>query len=480
MRIDIDRIEREDLVRFVNAALACTGQSEFYADRGATAPSIDFLHAYVMGNYRRLYARTLAVGINHFNQAEVLFRLLAAGAPADAADRAEENALIGAALRRLPPQRVYRLFRRLAAARVSNRRTRATLRGWLASRRDLAFDALKYRPGLRAAARHAHLPALGEVGDFLFGGHGDHRTWETPLLETHRQARYSQRALFELPMTVAEGLAAQHGLSRDVFLRRIEARMTAAERLRVEQSAQRHDARLSALDLARQPLTRLCSYLLSRPAEERSEARTALAAAAHRALRQAPAVKLGRVAAVLDRSWSSSGSDEKRRRPLAVALGVSALLRAGAEAYRAFWTAPACDDLSVYPRGQTDLATPLVEALAWRPDLVVIVSDGYENAPPGAAAEVARVFRARLDPGGRTTIVCFNPVFDPEDYQPRPLGAAIPTIGIRDAEDLPALLGFARFAGDDGRLADLEAHLARCAARLIQWAEDHAAAEEEA
>lgn len=88
------------------------------------------------------------------------------------------------------------------------------------------------------------------------------------------------------------------------------------------------------------------------------------------------------MAAVLDCSYSSSGSSEKRRRPLGVAVATHYLLQAASQEYRAFWTIPVEDALQVRPHGQTDLATPLLAALGSGADLVVIVSDGCENYPP--------------------------------------------------------------------------------------------------
>ncbi len=62
--MDIQHIESEDLVTFINAGFACTRQREFYSDELEQAFSIKFLHEYMLGNYRRLYALTLAAGIN--------------------------------------------------------------------------------------------------------------------------------------------------------------------------------------------------------------------------------------------------------------------------------------------------------------------------------------------------------------------------------------------------------------------------------
>ena len=88
-----------------------------------------------------------------------------------------------------------------------------------------------------------------------------------------------------------------------------------------------------------------------------------------------------------------------------------------------------------------------------------MVSDGYENDPPGAAAEIVRRFRAHLDPRRGVSFVHANPVFDSERFAPRALGPWLPTIGLRDAEDLLTLLGFARFADGAAPLCELEAYL---------------------
>jgi hypothetical protein len=39
-----EQVAREDLVMFINACLACTGQREFYDDAYGQKVSIDFLH----------------------------------------------------------------------------------------------------------------------------------------------------------------------------------------------------------------------------------------------------------------------------------------------------------------------------------------------------------------------------------------------------------------------------------------------------
>ena len=452
------RTQREDITHFLNACFACTGQREFYEESRSQRVSIAFLHDYILGNYRSVYVRSLAAGINHFNQGRIIVNLLATGRDA----LPGEGALIAAALRALPPQRAWKTLVELRRRGVNNRRARAIVREYL-SQRDPVFDAVKYRGHLRAVATHFHLSLPGELGPFLFDSKV--ARFQTPLLESVRRARYSAEALYELPFTVAEGLAVRHKVPRERFLQRIAPRLTEGERLRLQGAS---EGRI-ALDLGRAPLTKLALYVLSLPdAVQRAredELLTALDRSARRALRRAP-LALGRVAAVLDNSYSTSGTREKLRRPLGIAFAADCLLRAASGEYRGFWTAPSDRPFPV-ARGATDLASPILDALEWGPETLVIVTDAAENDPPGGAAAVLRAWRTRLDPARRVSIVHANPVFSADDYAPRALSEHIPTVGLRDAEDLPTALAFARFADGGASREALEVYLAARAAAFL-------------
>lgn len=455
----LDTITREDLTLFLNACFACTGQREFYSTAENQRVSVAFLHEYILGNYRRLYARTLAAGVNDFNTAQIVFNLLSSGKHTPAEYRTEENALLTAAFRRLPPQRAWKLVSRLRSERVNNRRTRALLREFVVGHPDLTFHAVKYRRHVRSAAIHARVPLAGELPDFLFDGQV--KVFQTPLLEHFRQARYSAEAVYKLPFTVAQGLAAKHRITPEVFLKRIEPQLTERERLRLQQQSggkvELHPERL--------PLTALASYVLSLPVPERLERREELQswlnAAAERVLRRNGGLPLpaGKVAAVLDNSYSATGSREKRSRPLVVAFAVGELLRRAAAPgeFAAFWTHPTADALSVRAQGQTNLTERLLDALDWGAKTVIVVSDGVENDPPNtfhAALLAAKRLRPEL------TLLHFNPVFDAEMLTVQSLSPHAPAVGLRDADDLSTALGFARFAAGQSELSELEAYLA--------------------
>ncbi|WP_324793388.1 hypothetical protein SJX93_08725 [Streptomyces cyaneofuscatus] len=469
-----DLVAAEDVLLFANAAITATGQREFRSGALDQQLSLDFLHTYVRVNYRRVYAACLALDINDHNAARIVLGLLETAGEASAEERRTEGRLIAARLARLPPQRVYRLFGEVRRAGINNRRTRAIMRDWLAARPDLGHDAVKYRSGVKTAARHIHLRCAGEaaeVGAFLFRP-GKLPRYKHPLLDAWRRAHYEQGAVAELPFTVAEGFAARHGMKRETFLKRAAPRMTRLERLRTQAAFRRTDVDLTVL-----PLTRLALYVLALPFEQRAARRTELTGALRTAARRAAgrhAGSWGRVHAVLDDSFSSSGSGQKRRRPLAVALACHYLLEALAApgAYRGLWTSGRGDALLVRPWGPTPLGMRVLDALepgpgGAAPDRLVIVSDGWDNAPAGLAGEVLRVWRARLDPGRRTAAVHVNPVYDADGFDVRRLAAGVPTAGIRDAEDLPALVEIARFAEGRTGAAELHAYLDRRVALFL-------------
>ncbi|MFE7464164.1 hypothetical protein ACFU6R_08650 [Streptomyces sp. NPDC057499] len=481
---DTGLVAAEDVLLFVNAAITATGQREFRSTAYQQQLSLDFLHEYVRVNYRRVYAAALALDINDHNAALVVRGLLEHAADASSEEKRVEGRLIAARLAKLPPQRVYRLFRALRTAGVNNRRTRAIMRDWLAARPDPAHDAVKYRAGLKAAVRHAHLgfaadggAADGELGDFLFRP-GRRKHYEHRLLDAWRRAHYEQGAVTELPFTVAEGFAARRGTERAEFLEAMAPRMTRLERLRTLEQRTAGDRTGPAdvgVDLAAMPLTRLALYVLSLGFEDRRARRAELTGALRAAARRAAgphAGSWGRVAAVLDDSYSASGSGEKRRRPLAVALACHFLLEqlAAPGACAGLWTSGRTDPLLVRPWGPTPLGMRVLDALELGPDRLVIVSDGWDNAPPGLAGEVLRVWRTRLDPDRRTAVVHLNPVYDAEGFDVRRLAPEVPTAGIRDAEDLPALVELAGFAEGRTGAAALYAYLDRRVARFVDGA----------
>jgi len=465
----IDRVRREDMLLFANAGFTATGQGGFYHGKTEERLSLTFLHEYVAQNYRHLYRLMLAGGLNDHNLAHAVFTLLSVGAPADAQERTLENQLLEAAMARLPPQRVYRLCERLADGRVNNRRTRALIAGWLGRRKNLAFDAVKYRHRMKKAVVHAHCAISPEVKRFLYQG-ASGKPYQEELLEAYRRAHYDQRAIYELPFTVAQGLAQRKGVPREQFMVKIAPRMTEREKLRWQ------DQKAASYDPHRTDLVELCLYLLRLPSDQRDPVLTqarARAVALVPTLRLPPQLVQRRVAAVLDRSRSSYGAAQARRRPLAVALAVHLVLEAACPRYSAHWSFPTPNLVQLEPTGHTALGEPLLEALRESPEVVLVISDARENAPSGACEAIASAVKERL-PGISPLWVHFNPTFSPDDFQPMALGPSWPVVGIRQVEDLATGFVLASFARRGGQVAELESYLASRADSFVKKRPAHA------
>jgi len=127
-----------------------------------------------------------------------------------------------------------------------------------------------------------------------------------------------------------------------------------------------------------------------------SELRPALARYVAEATRDLPRLP-AHLALVLDTSASMRGYGEREWAVMSQAAALRLVLDQVCERLTVVETGGTETD----PRGATDLATGLLDALAAGPDLVAVVTDGYENTLPGDLARVA----ATLPRAGITTPV---------------------------------------------------------------------------
>ena len=475
METDHQRVFREDMLLYINAGLTATGQGGYYHGESAERLSLAFLHQYIGQNYRTFYTLCLSVGLNDHNLAHSVFCLLKMGSPESLDSRRIENRLIEKAVHSLPPQRAYRLFERLASEGVNNRRTRATVRSFLNQRKDLAFDAIKYRRRFRKTLMHFHLKVSPEVSRFLFEGAGE-QPYQTELLETFRKAHYDERAIYELPYSVAQGLAAKKGIEPKAFLEKIEPRMTPREKLRLQRQG------AGEVDIEGLDLVELCVYFLSCPPNKRPSLIEMLHS---KASCQAGKIVLPRtyrkkrVTLILDKSRSSIGSWEARCRPLAVCLALRLVIPHLSKTTQILWSEgravsrmDSCEFeeelLNLAPSGNTNLGAPLLKGLESQPELVMVVSDGRENSPAGACEAIARVVSKRL-PEICPKWLHLNPVYNPDDFSPKSLGPSWPVIGLRRVEDLSTALIFSDFTQGSSDARVLESSLST---RALTWLGD--------
>jgi len=94
--------------------------------------------------------------------------------------------------------------------------------------------------------------------------------------------------------------------------------------------------------------------------------------------------------------------------------------------------------------GQTNIAETLLNVLKEldleKENLVVIISDGYENAPEGLVDQIVLAFKKKLDKKEKTMLLHLNPVFAPEGENVKKLSEIMQTYGIRDTKQLFIIL----------------------------------------
>ena len=459
-------IELQDFLDFMDAASAATSQREFYHSSSEQKVSLSFFHFYMVYSDRIRYARFLALNINDHNKQNIIFNLLLTGKETPKGFREEESSLIAKTLEKLPPQRIYNLFFKIKKAKINNRRTRAFAKQFI-STRDLDFDAVKYKKKLKKLASHNHIKLADETDKFLYKFKSSKR-FDTELFENFRQAYYSQSAVYSLPFTVAEGLANKHGIDRAEFLKKIEPKMTKAEKARYMNSASKNKVDFN-FDLSSLSATKLFSYILSLDLKERKERKTELQQAISQSAEREnkfEKVDFSSTALVIDNSFSMGGSFQKRNRPLAVCLAVKAIMKVADSRLMVYWTDKSRVELYTQPRGATSIASKLIDALEAGVEEIIILSDGYENAPYGGVDEVIKCWR-KIDKLERVRFIHINPVFNSSEYQIQSLSAYLTTCGIRDASEIENVLTFARFKAKVKKLSEVDGYQSKMVKRYL-------------
>ena len=145
---------------------------------------------------------------------------------------------------------------------------------------------------------------------------------------------------------------------------------------------------------------------------------------------------------MVDNSLSALGPAERRYHPLALIEAIVQVFTQAGPEVSCHYVGPAPRDGFLEAEGATDLRRPLVEALLTRPELVVILSDGYENVRAGGVNQVlgTRAFRS-----SGIAVLHLNPVPAAESGGVRSLTGGPMTFALTAIEQLPviALIGLA-------------------------------------
>jgi len=438
-----------DLVQFLNIACTGTGQKTFYNAKRDQEAALNQIHSRLMAEDRRIYSLTVGFPVNDKNRQLVCENLLATAR--EATDLDLEDHVIAFVMEQIQFNRVLNMLCDLVDKKVNNSRTRKIMQFVWAQLID-EYRAIKYRDKIRRLLRHAHIPErcsriegsradiMAEVHRWIYGKIKRPSQVEHALkLKARLRAPTEYEAVFELPFDIARDIAVNaHKKTPEQFAKEYAGTQTTAAKgkaTRKETMRAKSASKDVQVDYRRFDLIELLNRLYRNP-DEYNEISPVLDEKAKDIAEttQLPA----KVALVVDNSRSALGSGERLYQPLAVMESVVRVCAALTDTtiHGPFYVGPEMDHW-LKAEGASNLRMPLARALVSRPDLVLILSDGYENVRAGSVSQILNTKAVRESGIG---VVHLNPVAAAESKAIRQLSNTVPTYGLLGPAQLPMAL----------------------------------------
>lgn len=464
---------------FLDTATTSMGRATHYNTRQEQQDAELQAHAMLMDLSRDLYTVLLALpGVTDRSVQVGMKKLLSThrnGVSDEFLTPAMERAVLYHLIQALPVPRMLRLmdaFRygnpELGVSRANNARTRKLVLRTLLGSPRLPLWSVKYRSKMESALTHAWGKRLASIlreilrkdgrrftakdkvilGQNLdkFAGEKSKQAREcvafilgvrerlsVPLLKAFEAAKTDLSKGARLPLEVLEGIRSTYhaDVSKDEVLKLVArgGKMTAHQKKAVQKRAKAADVEVK-MDPTRYEAVDLYLYAFEMGLD--ADITKALEEKAVKAASAFPA-RYGDVGIVVDASASMKGHKTQPLRPMAATLAMRDMLQHVGERQSTYYVGGQMGDL-VRPMGDTALADGLVEALEGSPDVVFVLSDGYENAPAGRFAEVMEQVR---EIGVDTPVYHLNPVFAAERTGVRELAAGlVPTMPVKSPTGL--------------------------------------------
>jgi len=429
---------RNAVISFLDMSSTATGRQTFYNSKEDQLAAVAGIHEGVFMANRGLYAAMLTLpGLTDFNVQHGIMRLLQDlnGVETSLLSPESEWAAIDYVSHNLPPQRLFKMFKTLRANKVNNKRVVKLILRSILAHKNLEFWSVKYRNLLKQSLQHAWGVSAStklratlqknrkniedkrwinkRILKYTHGSTVSERTiqecvlfilgsehcwtsagWNSPLINGFFDARQSLQMGKDLPPEVLEGIRSiyhPHISHAEVLELTKNRGMTEGQKAAKQRSAQKQGVKMefnpNALDLVK-----LYIYAL-----EMGGSQEILQAAQDKAKRAAAVmpVTYNKIGIVLDASMSMFGSKDQKRRPMAIGLAMRDVLAASAldDCFVSVAGGKPARHGLVHPEGDTSLSESLLETLKQEPDVVYMITDGYENAPDGRLNEVVTQLR---------------------------------------------------------------------------------------
>jgi hypothetical protein len=339
-----------------------------------------------------------------------------------------ERKIIEYLIKSLKPYQVFNIFLEMKNDRVNNSRLSKAIMRYILNSPKLDFWAVKYRRKLKLIFKHCwtdyntrviksilmkltlnadesrglrnhifkyidlntkrpgHWNMVKESVSFILGN--DIEKPKSPVIKSYEDSKIDIEKGTLVPLEILYQVRSTYHMDTSTkadVLKITKKTMTSKQTMRVQKSAKKAGTKV-AFNPKSLPMVDLLIYAYEMGMTE--EILKALDEKAKKAASTLP-FKFNNVGILVDASFSMSGSESTKMRPIATALALARMLaNVGRKHMTVFAGGQSIPNQMIRPYGETDLANGLIDLLENEPDSIFIISDGYENAPAGRVAEV--------------------------------------------------------------------------------------------
>jgi hypothetical protein len=456
------------LLSFISAVQTNIGKSTFYNMAEEQQQSLASMHEPIFNAVRPFYTlMMLPQGTNDVNKQLIAWTLIEHSEKAVdmykdskgithqySQQTMWENELILQIFENMPVTRVFDFFSMLQEKRVTKKRAIFLIHEYLRkNKKNWPLWAIKYRKDFKRILRHSHINYSRfenedkEMLTFIWRYLKYNEYDKCPeLIKDYVDVQNGdQSKLVKLPVTVAEGFTKKFSLTSEQFLNLFSnegGQFTAKEKRTKDLSVKAAGAS-TGFDIRKTDLMDSLIYLHS-AVMNKTELPMSVTKLKQLLDEKATAIAkhlsftLDNVAVILDTSKSMIGTDDQKFHPLLRGMAISAILKHVSNGFKEYKTSES-DDKYLFPllKDQSNYSDALIKALQDGCTTIVMIGDGYENAPfAGAVHQILFTYKSKIDTKNKLMVLHFNPVFAAEAKDVRSISNIASSVGIRSISSL--------------------------------------------
>lgn len=443
------KITGDSLISFISGAQTNIGRGTFYNLKEEQRQVMLDQHLPLLEEARAFYAlMVLPKGVNDVNKQLIAWNIINNTVREGNLKPHEhspvtvwENELILQAFDNMQPNRVLDFTLMLQEKKVTKRRAMYLVHEWLGRNKGRwSLWAIKYRTPLKRLLRHFHTNKNSKLLQlWRYLKYDEHQNCEQIIQDYIAVQGGDKAKLAKLPSSVAEGFIKQFGITKEEFWELFTTKggkFTAKEKRTKSESVRKAGAS-TKLDIEKLKLFDLLVHLnvLARLPKPKATIEALIKRKA-KEIASKCSFSLDNVGIILDTSKSMYGTRDQANHPMLRGLAVSHVIKELSNGYKEYRTN---GDTSLFPKlaDQSNYADAVIKALKDGCETIILIGDGYENAPfEGALHQLLYTYKKKIDKKNKLMVLHFNPVFAAEAGDVRSITDLAPQIGIREIEGM--------------------------------------------